>query len=169
MQHAEIKKPTTKTCTDRPSAECTNHGIQILRKRYTYPPNHSELGNIKYQEQCYGTTDTVNWYQAHCHLLCKDLWIAHVDCDFQATSLHIDTAESYLLRSAKMRDNPICMLAVWNICSTGESGLSSPQHQCAHSLSDALHLFSQKTMNKAMSEQSMHNEAALSQCSSKQR
>ena len=32
----------------------------------------------------------------------------------------------------------------------------SPQHQCAHSLSDALNLFSQRKMNKAMSEHSMH-------------
>ena len=84
MQHAEIKKPTTKTCTDRPSAECTNHGIQILRKRYTYPPNHSELGNIKYQEQCYGITESVKPYLAHYHFLCKET--THVDCNSQATS-----------------------------------------------------------------------------------
>ena len=48
----------------------------------------------RYQEQSYGTRDTVNRYRAHYHLLYKDFYTAHMDCDFQATSLHIDTAAS---------------------------------------------------------------------------
>ena len=40
-----------------------------------------------------GTTKPVKRYRAHYHLLCKDIWNAHVDCNFPTTSIQIDLTQ----------------------------------------------------------------------------